>query len=88
MSTFKIRNKQDKKRPKPHIKATITAAMARAALFSPMAAHQRFCAELDEARKVGKGRDYRGHSADHESDTSARFAGIYNRGCYQARRGR
>ena len=80
-----IRNKNG---PKPHIKTTITAAMARAALFSPMAAHQRFCAELEEARKSGTGRLYRGQNADHESDTSARFSYIYNRSSYQARRGR
>ncbi len=88
MSMFRIRNKQDRRRPKPQIRGTVTAALARAAAFSPMEPLQKYVAELEEARKKGKGRQYRGQRADHESDASMRFSYIYNRSCYNRRRGR
>ena len=48
----------------------------------------KFTEEYQEARKKGKGRNYRGQSADHMTDVNSRFAGIYGRSSYQARRGR
>ena len=49
---------------------------------------KRFTAELAEQRKKGKGRIYRGQSADWMTDANSRFAQIYSRSSYQARRGR
>lgn len=43
---------------------------------------------IEKARTKVQGRMFRGQVADHLTDPNTRFGAIYNRSCYQSRRGR
>ena len=67
---------------------SVTAAVARLAEHSSKSSHAKFCTELEEARKAGKGRLYRNILSDSSTGWRARFGNIAARTDYQRRRGR